>query len=89
MTGAFNAGANSDIFLLSVISTQSGAVVDQNFQSAQAIKDNPGQPDNNTLAGNTVIVPGPGRSPDNQIPEPGTVGMLGIGLLAVGFLRRR
>jgi hypothetical protein len=67
------------------------AVLAINFQSAQLIKNNPGFPDDNTVTGNTVNVPGPGRGtpPPGVIPEPGTMALLGAGLIAVGLFKIR
>jgi hypothetical protein len=74
---------DTPIFLIIARSTfPSGALL---VQSAQALKNVPGDPSNGTVSGNSVRVEGP----TTIVPEPMTLLLIGTGLAALGFVRRR
>ena len=82
--GSSNTSVLTDLYTLDIISTI-GTFGDLGFQSAQALKDSPGQPADGTLTGNTEQIIGPGSG----TPEPTTMALMGSALLALGFLRKR
>lgn len=84
ITGTFNAAADAIIF--TVVARSTGPATSLNKQSAQAVKDVPGDLSNNTLTGNTVNVEGPGSA---AVPEPGTFALLGSSMLFAGVFARR
>ena len=83
ITGSFNSGSLADLYRVVAISSNGPLTMLLN-QSAQAVKDVPGDPSNNTLTGNSVMVEGP-----NPIPEPTTLLLIGSGLAGLGAIRRR
>lgn len=83
MTGSFNSGVLTDIYRVVAVSSVGPLTMLLN-QSAQAVKDVPGDPSNNTLSGNSVMVEGP-----NPVPEPTTLLLIGSGLAGLGAVRRR
>ena len=83
VTGAFNSGVLVDLYRVVAVSSNGPLTMLLN-QSAQAVKDVPGDPSNNTLSGNSVMVEGP-----NPIPEPTTLLLIGSGLAGLGAIRRR
>ncbi|HEY3067228.1 MAG TPA: PEP-CTERM sorting domain-containing protein [Methylomirabilota bacterium] len=83
MTGSFNSGSLADIYRVVAISSVGPLTMLIN-QSAQAVKDVPGDPSDNTLSGNSVRVEGP-----SPVPEPATLLLIGSGLVGLGVARRR
>jgi hypothetical protein len=74
------------IFRLDAFST-TGSVVTVNNQSAQAVKEAPGLPSNDTEVGNTNTVSGPGPFEPIVVPEGSTTASLSLGLITLGLIR--
>jgi len=83
ITGTFDFPIQADIYRVQVLSSVGPFTMLLN-QSAQAVKDVPGDPSNNTLSGNSVMVEGP-----NPVPEPTTLLLIGSGLAGLSAVRRR
>jgi len=83
ITGTFDFPIQANIYRVDVISSVGPFTMLLN-QSAQAVKDVPGDPSNNTLSGNSVMVEGP-----NPVPEPTTLLLIGSGLAGLSAVRRR
>ena len=83
ITGTFDSPVLANIYRVDVISSVGPFTMLLN-QSAQAVKDVPGDPSNNTLSGNSVMVEGP-----NPVPEPTTLLLIGSGLAGLSAVRRR
>jgi hypothetical protein len=88
ITGSFTPppGVNTLIYMVQVTSTVDGPPTLGPTQSAQVIKNVPGDPSNNTVTGNSVRIEGPGPV---VIPEPGTLLLLGTGFVGLGGYARR
>lgn len=84
MTGSFEAEELTDLYTIDIISTAGPDLEKSVFQSAQALKDAPGDPANNTVTGNTAQIIGP-----SIVPEPATLLIMGIGLIVLGSRRKR
>lgn len=88
VTGAFSAATNTILYTIDIISTS--GMNSQTFvsQSAQALKNAPGDPANNSITGNTALIIGPSAAV-SLTPEPATTALLGMGLLGLGLLKTR
>ncbi|MES1261139.1 MAG: PEP-CTERM sorting domain-containing protein [Acidobacteriota bacterium] len=88
LTGAFSAATNTILYTIDIISTS--GMNSQTFvsQSAQALKNAPGDPANNSITGNTALIIGPSAAV-SLTPEPATTALLGMGLLGLGLLKTR
>ena len=87
--GTSQTGVLTALYTIDIIST-SGLTGNLAFQSAQALKNAPGQPGNGTATGNSVQIEAPASSVTLAgIPEPATMILMGSALLGLGFLRKR
>jgi PEP-CTERM motif-containing protein len=80
VTGTFDGAGLTPVYLVDIISTIDGAPSLLVMQSAQALKDAPGDASDNSLTGNTARIEGP----STVVPEPSTLFLLGSGLAFVG-----
>jgi hypothetical protein len=83
--GAFTGTVLTRIFTIDVTSAFGPASERTIEEAAQAVKNNPGAGGDGTLTGNTAQIVGP----SSGVPEPGTIALIGVGLVLAGFLRRR
>ena len=83
ITGAFNSDTLVGIYRVVAVSSVGPATM-LLTQSAQAVKDAPGTPSDDTLAGNSVMVEGP-----NAVPEPATLFLVGSGVAGLAAVRSR
>jgi len=85
INGSFTPPGPGDVVLYRVIARSLLSLSALTLQSGQDVKNVPGDPSDNTLAGNSVRVPGP----TGAVPEPTTLLLIGSGLLGIGVVQRR
>ena len=84
ITGSFTPTGTANTDLYRVIAQSAFNLLTLSSQSAQMVKNVPGDPSDNTLAGNTVRIEVP-----TTVPEPSTLLLIGSGLLGIAAVRRR
>jgi hypothetical protein len=87
IAGSFTGSGLTSLYTVVITSTLDATTL--GFQSAQAVKFAPGDLSDNTLSGNRVMIELPTTSPASDVPEPGTMCLVGLALAGVASLKRR